>query len=213
MRTARLLLAVAAIAAALSGCFFIVDPWPTVTLEVDSSVILAGERIAIVAHASDPQGDVLTYEWYDDGELITGETGSTLFYWRAVERTVYPVVSVIVRNDRGGRGTASVSLTVEPRYGGVIVVQNLSSDDVWYFKEKLSVNSKWSADRLGSYIIPAGSSYPIVPEAAYGYYGYAYQTWDLRAIPEGEDENEPATYWQQDGVTMYPYDVYLFSLQ
>lgn len=214
MRTVRLLVAATIAAAALSGCFFIIDNTsPTVTLEADSTVILAGDRVAIVARAYDPQGDLLSYEWYDDGELIAGETGSTLFYWRAVESTVYPTVSVVVSDGHGGYDTDSISFTVEPRYGGVIVVQNLSNEDVWYFKEKLSSNTKWSADRLGSYIIPAGSSYPIVPDDAYGYYGYAYQTWDLRAIPSGQDEYSPVTYWQQDGVAMYPYDVFLFTLQ
>jgi hypothetical protein len=213
MRITRWLPVAALALAALSGCSIIwnFQTLPAVELSVDDTTLLAGERVAVVADVYNPENDILSYTWFEDGSVIHGETGRILHYWNAVSDTTYTQVSVAVRNDHGGYGTDSVDFTIEPRYGGVFVVNNQSSKDVWYFQDSLAASGKWSGDRLGSDIIPAGSSYPIVQDTAYG---YAYNSWDLRAIPFGEDQinPDPANIWQWHDVDMNPYQVYPLTI-
>ncbi|MCX7030400.1 MAG: hypothetical protein NTU62_09810, partial [Spirochaetes bacterium] len=116
MRTVRWMLATAFVLAALSGCYIIFsfNPGPAVDLIASSTWIETGETSTLTANAYDPEGDTLSYEWYENGSLIVGETDSTLNYWRAVEETEYVTVKVVVRDGRGGYGTDSVDITVDP---------------------------------------------------------------------------------------------------
>ncbi|MCX7031857.1 MAG: hypothetical protein NTU62_17295 [Spirochaetes bacterium] len=184
-------------------------PGPAVDLIASSTWIETGETSTLTANAYDPEGDTLSYEWYENGSRIVGETDSTLNYWRAVEETEYVTVKVVVRDGRGGYGTDSVDITVDPIYDAVVLVINHSSDDVWFFRDNKYPYIKWSNDRLGAHIIPAGSSYLVMNNDLYGYAGY---WWNLRAIPEGGDPVNPTITWQQDDVFLSPYEVYEFVL-
>jgi len=203
--------AAAYVLAVLSGCNIVLNTNtpPVVALDASSTWIVTGDVSILTATASDQQGDSLTYEWYENGSLLPG-TDSLMSYWRAVESRVYVTVSVIVRDGRGGSATDSVDLTVDPRFDGAVLVINNSSDEVWYYKDRKQPKLIWSVvDRLGADYIPAHSSYLVINHDQFGYStGY----WDLRAIPAGEDPLNPSTYWQQDGVYMYPGKVYQLIL-
>lgn len=197
----------ALLVAALSGCFFYNNvPGPTVDLEASSTWIVTGEESLLSADAFDPLGNDLSFEWFEDGERISGAGGSDLAYrtWADGTRR-YVTVSVLVRDGHGGSASDSIDLTVDPRGDGAVLVVNDSSTDVWWFYDRRWSSTEWSPDRLGAHLIIAAGTSCVVINTDVG--GYAEGWWDLYA------ENGPGTiFWQKNDAYLENGRVYSFVL-
>jgi len=204
MKTVKWMFAAALLLAALSGCNIVlnVNRPPVVELTASSTWITTGQVAILTAAATDPEGGTLTYEWLQNDSPIPG-TDDTLIYWKAVESRAYVTVSVVVRDGAGKAATASVELTVDPRYDGAVLVVNNSTEDVWWFTDH-KAPKPWSLDRLGADIIPAGTSYLVINTDLYG---YSSGWWDLKA-----ETFDYGTFWEVDSIQMWPGRVYRFIL-
>jgi hypothetical protein len=68
----------------------------------------------VVATASDPDGDSLTYQWTAPQGSFGNSTAANTF-WTAPSQIGAVVITITVQDGRGGRATASVTLQVVPR--------------------------------------------------------------------------------------------------
>ena len=212
MKIVKWIPAAALVLAVLSGCsiLFTANTPPVVTLGASPIWIVTGEISFLTAVASDPQGDPLTYEWYEGDWFgnysslpISGETGSTLDYWKAVESRTEVRVKVVVSDSHGLSAIDSVDLTVDPRSDGSVLVVNTSGTAVTYYADRLNGTLSYSINRLGGYLIPAGTSYLI--------YGYATDWWDFKA-GNGSGGTWETVYDDPGGIYLDPGRVYQFIL-
>jgi Bacterial Ig domain len=82
------------------------------SLSSDKTEVPTSSEVQIVAQASDPDGDTLTYQWSTTGGIFSGE-GSTII-WTAPAVSDNYTVTVTVSDDKGG--TASKSMTIAAIY-------------------------------------------------------------------------------------------------
>ena len=82
------------------------------SLSADKTEVSTSSEAQIVATASDPDGDILTYQWSASGGTISG-VGSAIT-WTAPAISDNYTVTVTVSDDKGG--TASKSMTIAAIY-------------------------------------------------------------------------------------------------
>ncbi|HEX5734618.1 MAG TPA: zinc ribbon domain-containing protein [Blastocatellia bacterium] len=89
---------------------------PTIAqIEILPDRVAVGERASVRASASDPDGDALRYEWTTSAGSIRGNGPSVVLDTSSVRldsQMVRVVVSLTVRDERGGVATGSRNLTV-----------------------------------------------------------------------------------------------------
>jgi outer membrane protein OmpA-like peptidoglycan-associated protein len=83
---------------------------PTMTCSADRTSVLIGEPVQIVATASDPDNDPLTYSWESSGGRVRGTEASTRFDTTGLKAGHYSVAGHV--NDGRG-GTADCQLGIE----------------------------------------------------------------------------------------------------
>ena len=88
---------------------------PTVTATCNPScTVQTGQTTTLVATASDPDGDSLTYQWTAPLGSFSNSTIATTVY-TATAQTGTVTATITVQDGRGGSATATVTLQVVPR--------------------------------------------------------------------------------------------------
>ena len=128
-KRAKLIWLVAALSvfgiACSSGCYYN-NSAPVINgLYAESNSLFAGQSSAVVAVASDPDGDNLKYQWLVSEGDISGE-GSQITWTAPMTSGAY-TISVKVTDGRGGESTMTLTLGVVPDTPPVIV--NLKAED------------------------------------------------------------------------------------
>ena len=85
---------------------------PTISCSVERSPIMPGERTKIVANASDPDNDPLTYSWTATGGQVVG-TGSTVDFDSTGLAAGSYTVKGTVSDGRGGTADCSANVDVQ----------------------------------------------------------------------------------------------------
>jgi outer membrane protein OmpA-like peptidoglycan-associated protein len=85
---------------------------PVISCSADRSTVLAGERVHIIAVASDPDNDSLTYSWRTNGGQIIGSGASVELDTSGVAPGRY-TVTVRVDDGRGGAADCNVDVDVQ----------------------------------------------------------------------------------------------------
>lgn len=211
MKIVRWIPAAVLVLAVLSGCniIFTANTPPVVTLSASPIWIVTGQISALTAVATDPQGDPLTYAWYEGDWFgnynslpIAGQTGSTLDYWKAVELRTEVRIKVVVSDSHGMSASDSVDLTVDPRGDGSVLVVNNSGTTITYYADRLNGTTTYSGNRIIGSTIPAGTTYLI--------YGYATDWWDFKAGAGGATWE--TVFDHPGGIYLDPGTVYQFIL-
>ncbi|MBZ5537756.1 MAG: OmpA family protein [Acidobacteriia bacterium] len=83
---------------------------PVCNATADRTTLLSGERTRLVANASDPDGDPLTYQWSATAGQITG-TGDTVSF--VADGPGPATITVTVNDGKGGSTPCSVAMTVQ----------------------------------------------------------------------------------------------------
>ncbi len=102
---------------AIAGCGKSTEPKnqnPSVpTINPAGFTILPGGTVALMAAATDPEGDPITYTWtFDQGTPLTA-TGA-IATWTAPATESNVEATVVVTDGRGGRSSATTQVTVHP---------------------------------------------------------------------------------------------------
>lgn len=87
---------------------------PSVKLSLAKGSVYAGETVMAKAEASDPDGDPLTYAWTLGGSSQAGSSAQVTLQTRGLSGGRHSV-GVSVRDDRGGSGSATASLSVREK--------------------------------------------------------------------------------------------------
>ena len=83
---------------------------PTVTLASDRSEILPGETGTLRATASDPDGDMMTYDWSATAGRVTGSGATATLDFGGVTPPSSSTVTVRVSDGRGGSESATTTV-------------------------------------------------------------------------------------------------------
>lgn len=88
---------------------------PTVSVAPDRAEVLPGEPVNIVATASDPEGDPLTYEWSTSVGRVTGAGTSASLDFAGATPPATAVVTVRVKDNHNNTASADCSVRlIEP---------------------------------------------------------------------------------------------------
>ena len=90
-----------------------VNQAPTITALGLPSSVTVGDDATFSCTASDPDGDVLTYNWTCSSGLLQSTTGR-MVGWTAPESSGAATVTVMVRDSSGASDTTSGTVTVDP---------------------------------------------------------------------------------------------------
>jgi outer membrane protein OmpA-like peptidoglycan-associated protein len=85
---------------------------PTITCSVDRNSVLIGEPVQIVATASDPDNDPLTYSWESSGGQVRGTEASAKFDTTGLKAGHYSVTGH-VGDGRGGTADCQLGIEVQ----------------------------------------------------------------------------------------------------
>ncbi|MBE9477779.1 MAG: hypothetical protein IMY81_00875 [Chloroflexi bacterium] len=108
-----------------SGCYFNNSDPVIDGLYAEFDSLFVGQDFAVVAVASDPDGDNLKYQWFVSKGDISGE-GSRITWTAPMTSGAY-TISVKVTDDRGGESTMTLTLGVVSNTPPVIV--SLKAED------------------------------------------------------------------------------------
>ncbi|MDA2933183.1 OmpA family protein [Acidobacteria bacterium AH-259-D05] len=87
---------------------------PTVALTLDKGEVYAGDRVTVIAQASDPDWDPVTYSWSLDGQNRPDTSSQIEINTRGLAGGRHSA-SVTVRDDRDGTVTSTVSFSVREK--------------------------------------------------------------------------------------------------
>jgi len=133
------------IAARENHCPEIVD------LKASEEWIMPSGNCTISCEASDPDNDSLSYEWLASGGNITGK-GDTVT-WVAPEDIGNYTITVVVTDEFGGEGSASLSIKVA--FNKLPIIKNLTVTAKHIYEQK------YLAKIPGGYKVGKGISYEI----------------------------------------------------
>lgn len=102
-------------------------------LEAESEIVLPLGSSLITCNATDPDGDVLIYQWTATGGDISG-TGE-IVNWTAPQEFGAYNVTVVVDDGRGGEATRTIVLTASNGPVPVIASLNVTAREPKYLKE------------------------------------------------------------------------------
>jgi len=85
---------------------------PVISCSPERNPIIAGERVAIVSHASDPDGDPLTYSYAATGGQISGTASTAQFDSTGLAAGSYSITCT-ADDGRGGRTSAKTNVDVQ----------------------------------------------------------------------------------------------------
>ncbi len=85
---------------------------PVISCAPERNPIIAGERVAIISKASDPDGDPLTYSYATTGGQISGNTETAQFDSTGLAAGSY-TVTCTADDGRGGRTSATTTVDVQ----------------------------------------------------------------------------------------------------
>lgn len=89
---------------------------PTVNLESDRRDVMCGDRVTLIARATDPDNDVLIYSWSTSAGQIVGSGPTVTLDTTGVTAPGAPpttvTITVTVDDGRGGSDTATTTITV-----------------------------------------------------------------------------------------------------
>ena len=108
----------------------VINTPPEISSLTSSATSLAPEDSCTVSCiANDPDGDTLTYEWAVTDGAIIGE-GSTVTWEGPVAEGTY-TISVTVSDGKGGTATDSCIITVEIKFGSIVIQSSPSGAAVY----------------------------------------------------------------------------------
>ena len=91
---------------------------PVITsITKSSGTVLLNDNITITAHASDPDGDPLTYAWSANGGTIASNPAVNPISWTAPDTAGTYRVTLTVRDGRDGEAVDSIDITVRAPIG------------------------------------------------------------------------------------------------
>ena len=106
---------------------------PTISsLVADADWILPSGSLWVACTASDPDGDVLSYEWTATGGNISG-TGEVVNWTAPQDIGIYDV-AVVVKDGYGGEDTTSLALSVATRTPPIIEKLTVTAREPKYLK-------------------------------------------------------------------------------
>jgi len=126
-------------------------PPEIVDLSASEERIMPSGNCTISCEASDPDNDSLSYEWLTSGGNITGK-GDTIT-WVAPEDTGNYTITVVVTDEFGGEGSASLSIKVA--FNKLPIIKNLIVTAEHIYEQK------YLEKILGVYKVGTGISYEI----------------------------------------------------
>lgn len=85
---------------------------PTVTCAADRAEILPGETVRVVATATDPEGDPLTYDWNTSTGHVTGTGNTVTLDFTGASAPSSATVSVKVSDNHGNTTTCSSTVAL-----------------------------------------------------------------------------------------------------
>jgi len=85
---------------------------PVISCSPERNPIIAGERVAIISHASDPDGDPITYSYAATGGQISGTAATAQFDSTGLAAGSYGVTCT-ADDGRGGRTSARTNVDVQ----------------------------------------------------------------------------------------------------
>lgn len=85
---------------------------PTVTCAAERSEILPGESVNVVATASDPEGDPLTYQWTSSSGRVTGNMTTAAFDFSGATPPANATITVRVTDNHGNTATSDCAVAM-----------------------------------------------------------------------------------------------------
>ena len=168
---------------------------PTMTCTASKSSVVSGEPVGILATASDPDGDPLSYSWRTSGGRITGSGASVTLDTSNAQGPV--TVSGHVEDGRGGSADCQVGVDVRPR--------SLSLRSVYFVvgqptKKNPDGGLLTSQQQTLQTVARDFKSYlNVKPDARLMLDGYA----DIRPYRGGKDNNDALTQRRADRAKSY----------
>jgi outer membrane protein OmpA-like peptidoglycan-associated protein len=168
---------------------------PTMTCTASKSSVVSGEPVGILATASDPDGDPLSYSWSTSGGRINGSGASVTLDTTNAQGPV--TVSGHVDDGRGGTADCQVGVDVRPR--------SLSLRSVYFVvgqptKKNPNAGLLASQQQTLQTVARDFKSYlNVKPDARLMLDGYA----DIRPYRGGHDNNDALTQRRADRAKSY----------
>ncbi len=155
-RVAFFCLVVPILVALLSSSCALINQSPVIqSVKADRDLVYVGDSVSIECLASDPDGDVVSYQWSANGGTVS-EGGSSVS-WTAPSSSGAYTATVTVSDATGGQATASLLIDVRPnqpptierltsesslvRFGDRVAVECLASDP-----DGDEISYQWSAN-------------------------------------------------------------------
>ena len=123
------------------------------SLAADADWTLPSGSLQVICTASDPDGDVLSYEWTATGGDISG-TGEVV-NWTAPQEVGICNVTVVVKDGHGGGDTKFLSLSVATRTPPVVEKLTVTAREPKYLK---TTSSGYTVGRTKQYDIACSVS-------------------------------------------------------
>ena len=127
--------------------------------------IMPSGNCTLSCEASDPDNDSLSYEWLSSGGIITGK-GDTVT-WVAPEETGNYTITVVVTDEFGGEGSASLSIKVAFNKLPIIKHLIVTAKHIYEHKYLVEISEGYKVGEGISYEIKCTASDPDGDELFY----------------------------------------------
>ena len=168
-----------------------VNEWPVVSASCDPCTVSWGRPVSLAATASDPDGDVLTYEWSAPKGRFGESTDNAVAHWTAPDEAGTVPISITVDDGRGGSALTTVDVEVVnavPQFGPAVYHFELA-ENVDGRKRPVELGQLTALDADGdalTYVLASGNRDLFAVEAEDGVVTY---------VGPGEDfETDPNRY-------------------